>query len=209
MLVILRILFGSALIYEIIQGVRSAPGTEEVAGDLTGAFYMAVCVGLAILNALVWAPYLGAKVSGPMTGMLTEGTYVERRNWVLYLVRWLEARKHRRATLAFSFLEGVRHPNSPTAFYIGMRSSRSGSWLEKVFAREVFRFHNTQHCVQAYEILKQHGIDPRPHPKHEINMILLSMERAPRPEAEVLAVPPAAPSPPLKRNPSIRLFKGT
>jgi hypothetical protein len=168
---------------------------------------MGVCVGLAVLNALVWAPYLGAKVSGPLTHTITESTYVERTNWILRILRWLEARRWRRATLFFAFWEGVRHPSWPGAFVIGMRNARPGSWLEKVFAREVFRFNNTQHCVQAYLVLKRHGLDPRPHPNQEINIVLLSLDRPPRPEAEVVEVPVADKAPPLKRNPQIRLFK--
>ena len=71
----------------------------------------------------------------------------------------------------------------PSAFVIGLKNARPGSWLEKVFAREVFRFHNTQHCIQAYLALKRHGIDPRPHPNQEINVALLSLDRPDRPEA--------------------------
>src|ERR1043165_5476518 len=110
MLVLLRVIFGAAFVYEIVQGARSAPGTSE-AGDLTGAFYLAVCVGLAILNALVWAPYLGAKVSGPLTHTITESTYIERVNWVSRILRWLDARQYRQAALFFAFWEGVRHPS--------------------------------------------------------------------------------------------------
>lgn len=206
MLVFWRIIFGAALLYEMTEGARQAPGAGE-AGDLTGAWYMAVCVGLAILNALVWAPYLGAKVSGPLTGVITESTYVERTNWILRAVRSLDARRYRRATLFFAFWEAVRHPFGPTAYVVGMRNSRPGSWLEKVFAREVFRFNNTHNCVQAYLTLKRHGIDPRPHASQEVNIVLLSMERPPRPEAQILPVP-AAPKPaPVSRNPRIRLFK--
>jgi hypothetical protein len=206
MLGILRVIFGGALLYELVQGVRSAPGTDQ-AGDLTGAFYLAICVGLAILNAIVWAPYLGAKVSGPLTGMMTESTYVERFNWVLRWIRWFDARDLRRATAWLCFWEGVRHPKAPTAFVIGLKNARPGSWLEKVYAREVFRFNNTQHAVEAYVALKRHGIDPRPHPSQEVNLLLMSMERPPRPEAEVVPVP-AAPKPTLpKRNKRIRLFK--
>src|ERR1051326_4561421 len=101
---ILRIVFGVALLYEMVQGARSAPGTGE-AGDLTGAFYLAVCVGLAILNAFVWAPFLGAKVSGPLTGMITESNFRERTNWVLRLLHWFEGKGWRRAAVCFSFWE--------------------------------------------------------------------------------------------------------
>jgi hypothetical protein len=207
MLIALRILLGAALLYEMVEGAKTAPGVVREAGDLTGAFYLAVCVGLAILNAVVWAPFLGAKVSGPLTGVITESTYVERINWVLRLIRWLENRGWRRLVLGLCFLEGVRHPAAPTAFVTGLKHARPESWLEKVFAREVFRFNNTQNCVQAYLALKRHGIDPRPHPSQEVNIVLLSMERPPRPEAGIIAVPAASNTPALKRNPRIRLFR--
>ncbi len=208
MLIVLRILFGAALLYELIQGARIAPSTIGEAGDVTGAFYLAVCVGLGILNALVWAPYFGSLLSRPLTGTITETTYVERINWVLRLARWAENRGWRRAALSLSFLEAVRHPSAPTPFVMGFRNARPGSWLEKVFAREVFRFNNIQNCVQAYLALKRHGIDPRPHASQEINIVLLSMEREPHPEPAILAVPAARKTSALKRNPRIRLFEG-
>lgn len=205
MLVLLRIVFGLALLHELVEGARRAPDTGE-AGDLTGAAYLAVCVVLGILNALVWAPYLGAKVAGPLTGMFTGGEYVERTNWVMRLVRRCDARGWRRLTVALSFWEAVRHPSAPAPYVTGFNNARPGSWLEKVFAREVFRFNNTQNCVEAYLALKRHGITPRPHPSQEVNMVLLSLERPPRPEAEKVSVPSAPPPPALQRNPRIRLF---
>src|SRR5689334_2493295 len=96
MLIVLRVVFGVALLYELVEGAGQAPGTIDVAGDTTGAWYMVVCVTLGILNALVWAPYFGEKVSGPLTGMMTESTYVDRVNWLIRLIRGLDARGHRR-----------------------------------------------------------------------------------------------------------------
>jgi hypothetical protein len=206
MLIALRILFGGALLFEMVQGAREAPHTNQ-AGDLTGAFYMVVCVGLAILNAVVWAPYLGEKISAPLTGMITKSTYVERINWVLRLIRRLEARRWRRLVVALCFLEGVRHPKAPAAFVLGFKNARPGSWFEKVFAREVYHFNNTQHCVQAYQALKRHGLDPGPHPNQEVNILLVSLDRPPRPEAEIVPVPPAPKPAPLKRDARIRLFR--
>jgi hypothetical protein len=207
MLILLRILFGAALVYEMVQGAKAAPSTIGKAGDLTEAFYVAVCVGLGILNALVWAPALGSAVSGPLTGMITESTYVERINWILRLARWLENRGYRRLAVWICFWEGIRHPKAPAAFVIGFKNARRGSWFEKVFAREVFRLQNIQNCVQAYLALKRRGIDPRPHPSQEINIVLLSLEKPPRPEPAIVPVPVAPRVSALKRDPRIRLFK--
>jgi hypothetical protein len=206
MLVILRILFGAALVYALTMGAESAPGSGEV-GDMTGPLYMVICVVLGILNALVWAPYLGAKLSMPLTGMLTSGEYVESTNWVSRGIHWAGRHRLRRLALFLCFWEGVRHPNSPFPFVAGLGHAREGSWLEKVFAREVFRFNNIQHCVRAYQALRRQGITPKTHPSQEVNAALLALDRPPRPEAEVLAVPPAPEAEAPKRNPQIRLFK--
>jgi len=203
-LIALRILFGAALAYgfsKIWQNEQTAPQT----GDLANAFYLAVCVVLAIANAVVWAPYFGDRVSGPLTGMITRGTYADRKNLLLHLIHWLERRRFRRLTRWFCFLEGVHHPEQPAAFVIGLKHAAKGSWLEKVYALALFRFDNSQNCLLAYEALRRHHIDPRPHHNPEVNMLLLSLEREVRPEPEVVSVPLALPVT-LKRDPRIRLF---
>jgi hypothetical protein len=204
-LIALRIVFGAALAYgfsNVWQNEKTAPET----GDLTNALYLAVCVILAIANAVVWAPYFGDRVSGPLTGMITRGTYADRKNILLRVIHWLERRHWRRLTRYICFLEGVRHPDRPAAFVIGLKNSTMGSWLEKAYALALFRFDNAQNCMLAYETLRRHRIDPRPHHNPEVNMLLLSLEREFRSAPEPVAVPPAAPTPPLKRDPRIRLF---
>jgi hypothetical protein len=158
-------------------------------------------------NAVVWAPYFGDRVSGPLTGMMTRGTYVDRKNVLLSLIHWLERRHLRRLTRWSCFLEGVRHPERPAAFVIGLKHAAIGSWLEKVYALELFRFDNAQNCLLAYEALKRHGIDPRPHHNPVVNMLLLSLEREYQPAPQPVAVPPAPPAPALKRDPRIKLFE--
>jgi hypothetical protein len=103
----------------------------------------------------------------------------------------------------------VRHPNLPAAFVVGMNNARPGSWLEKVFAREVWRFNNITNCVRAHEILRtRHRIDPGTHEQAEINLALMSQVREPAPALPPLAVPAAPPAPLPKRNARIRLFGG-
>ena len=206
MLILMRILFGAGLAYGIKKAWENAQAAPET-GDLTNAFYVAFCGILAIANAAVWAPYFGAKLSDPLTGAITKSTFVDRKNHLRRLVRWLDDRCHRHLALLFCFLEAVHHPNRPSAFIIGLNNARPGSWLEKIFALEVFRFDNAQHCMTAYEALKRHGIDPRPHHNPEINMVLLSVERQVKPDPDKLAVPKAAESAPLKRDRRIRLFE--
>jgi hypothetical protein len=106
-------------------------------------------------------------------------------------------------TSILCFIEGVRQPHLPTAFVIGMNNARKGSWLEKVYAREVFKFSNAQHCLAAYNVLKTHGIDPRPHASPGVNLVLVSSEHEVKPAPPPVDVPPAPPPPNLQRNPRI------
>ena len=204
-LIALRILLGAGLVFgfsKVWQNAQDAPRS----GDLTNAFYLAVSVILAIANAVVWAPYFGDALSEPLTGVMVRSTYVERQNHLLRLIHWLENRGYRRLTLFFCFLEGVHHPGRPSAFVIGLKNARPGSWLEKVYALELFTFDNAQHCMMAYEALRRRGVDPRPHHNPEVNMVLLTFDREVRPALEPIPVPRAAPAPPPKRDRRIRLF---
>lgn len=203
---VLRLIFGAGLLHGFWQVWRNAQAEPDT-GDLANAFWLSVCVILALANGAVWAPWIGARIAGPITGTLTNGTYADRKNHLLRLLRWLDDRRHRRWALVVGFLEGIHHPELPAAFVVGLMNARAGSWLEQVFAREVFRFDNIQHCLQAYAVLKRHGIDPRPHRNPEVNLALISAERQVRPEPDRLAVPPAPEPPPLERNPQIRLFE--
>jgi hypothetical protein len=205
MLIILRIIFGAAFVYAVQLLWNNAQANPQT-GDLSNAFYISMVVLLALPNAMVWAPYFGAKLSDPLTGVMTNGTFVERKNYLLRLIYALQERGYRRLTLVICFLEGIHYPDRPTAFVIGLKHAKPGSWLEKVFAREVFRFDNAQNCIQAYNALKRHGIDPGIHRNPEINLVLISLHRSVKPEAEKLAVPTAPPPAPLERNPRIRLF---
>ncbi len=204
-LLVLRLLFGAGLAYgfvKVLQNEQTAPQT----GDLTNAFYLALCVILAVANAVVWAPVLGEAISEPLTGVMTKSTYVDRKNHLLCFIHWLENRGLRRWTLFFCFLEGIRCPDRPAAFVIGLHNARPGSWLEKTYALQLFRFDNAQNCMQAYEALRRHRIDPRPHHNPEVNMFLLTLDREVRAAPEPICVPPAPPAPPPKRNRRIQLF---
>jgi hypothetical protein len=205
MLILLRIIFTGAFIYCIAQARENAR-TNLAAGDLNSAFWVGAGVFAAIASAIVWAPYLGAKVADPLTGGMVQTPPAERRNFIMWLVRWLDKREKHPALIRWlCFIEGVRAPWLPTGFAIGLDYAKPGSWLEKVYAREVFRFNNAENCLKAFHALTRHGIDPRPHPNPDVNLVLLSLERSAAAEPDKLEVPTAPPPPPLSRDKRIRI----
>ncbi|MCP5516834.1 MAG: hypothetical protein H7A45_06190 [Verrucomicrobiales bacterium] len=204
MLILLRILFGGALLYALAVAIGAAE--SGVGGDLAPALHLAVGLFLALANAIVWAPWIGGKIADPISGMFTSDSSGGRPNLWLALAHRFEARRWRRLALLLAFAEGVRHPDQPGAFAVGLRTARPGSWLERVFAREVYRFDNIQNSVRAYQILRTHGERPLPHRNKEISATLLALDREQRPPPTVLAVPQAAAAAP-RRNPRIRLFQ--
>lgn len=204
-MVLLRIIFTGAFIYCAVQA-RDNARDNLMAGDLTNAFWVGVAVITAIACAIVWAPYIGGKVADPIAGGLTSGEFVERKNRLLQLIRWLEKKERSDRLIRWlCFVEGVRAPWLPTAFNIGLKHATPGSWLEKIYARELFRFNNTENCIRAFSALMRHGIDPRPHPNPDVNSVLLSVERTAAPEHETMPLAPAPPAPPLKRDGRIRI----
>lgn len=199
MLVILRIIFG-ALMYWAFREARMNAQLNPLTGDLSNAFWVAVVVILGIANALVWAPYFAEKVADPLTGGTVNAEYKEPKNLLLKIIRNCEKRGSKTLAAYLCFVQGVRTPHLPAAFVIGMQNARKGSWLEKSFAKEVFRFNNAQNCMAAFNVLKSHGIDPRPHPVPGVNLVLYSTEHEVKAEPRRVDVPEAPPPPKLKRD---------
>lgn len=207
MLAILRVLFGFALFAVFGKAVEVAGPTAQTEGT-TDAGYLALAVIIGIANAVVWAPWVGRWMADPLTGAFTAGHPADFTNSTLQLAHKLALRRWRRSALFFAFLEGVRHPDLPGAFVLGMGQARSGSWLEKVFAKEVWRFENAENCLRAWKILQRHGVEPDMHRKPEVHLLILAQRREVPPTPEVLVVRPAAPAPKPVRNPGIRIFEG-
>lgn len=205
MLILLRIIFTGVFLYCVVEA-RDNAQNNLVAGDMMNAFWVGAGVITAIACAIVWAPYLGGKVADPLTGGMISSATAERRNWLLQLIRWLDKKERAPWLIRFlCFVEGVRSPWLPTAFNIGLLHANPGSWMEKVYAREVFKFNNAENCLRAFAALQRHGIDPRPHANPDVNTVLLSLDRGSTPEPEIMQVPPAPPAPPLKRDGRIRI----
>lgn len=192
MLSILRLLLTVALIYGLVQAAR-VPAESGGGTDMTGVFWIAYCVVLAILTAVAWVPWFGEKASDPATGPMTQGAFFERSNRLLAAIRSLERRGWRRTVRWLAVIEGVRHPWLPGAFIAGLNTAAPGSWLERVYAREVLRFNNVDNCVRAYRILRDHGETPPPHRNDNINSLLVSLDRSAAPDPTSLPVPEAPP----------------
>jgi hypothetical protein len=175
-------------------------------GDLANALYLGLVLILAVANAAVWAPFFGAQVAKPLTDNLTDGASGESRNHLLRCLAYCRGRGWRGWALTLALIEGVRHPERPAAFVEGLRCAQPGTWLERVFAAELWRFDNVQNCRRAFEVLQQHGLDPRPHPNQEVNLMLRTVERRPRPQSPPLAIFSASTPLRLQRDPRIRLF---
>lgn len=207
MLTLVRILSVVALGYGLFAALRNAR-ESPAAGDLENAIWLAYCVLVGIFAALVWAPLIAGRMADPLVGTLIEGRYDEKKSWLIRLVRAAERRHWRAAVRWLCFLEGVRRPWHPLPFIVGLENARPGSWLERVYAREVYRFNNIQNCLKAYAILKRHGAPPPPHPNPTTQLAIAATERGVRPEAPVLPVPRGNEPPPIERNRRIQLFSG-
>src|SRR5258708_39580594 len=151
MIILLRIFFTSLLLY-IAGKARSYSTVPQMSTDLTVPGYFALCVVLGIATAIVWAPWIGAMVSEPITSTYTKGEGVPGESRLTHSILWLENHRHRRLAVPASFIVGVIQPLQPAAFLTGLRNSREGSWLQKAFAREVYRFNHAQHSIAAREI---------------------------------------------------------
>ncbi len=206
MLILLRILITGALIY-VFGLMRDEGINNHIAGDLTQAYYMGIVLVLSILMAAVWAPYLGERIADPITGELTCGSYGNYQRRLPRLIRWFDRHRWRRLTLFCCILEGLDSPDLPMPFLTGLRNTSPGSWWEKVFAREVFRFDNIQNCLEAADILKErHQIEVEDHDRASVNVALRKRDRVTRPPRPPVPVPAAPQAKKPKRNHRIRLF---
>jgi hypothetical protein len=199
---------GLTLLY--VWSLRAAAGSY---GGLSDAgLVLLVTYGLlgAIGMGALWAPVVGEKLSDPLTATLTEETSLPTDpNRLVRWIRRLQRRRWHRLALLLVLLEGLRHPDLPQPALLGLRSVRPGSWLERWFAREVFRFNNIQNCLHAYLILKQrHGVTPPLHDHPEVNLAILNLCRKPPPEPRKYGLAPASEPARPDRNRRIELFEG-
>ena len=157
MLFLFRVFFTGLFVWLLWRASHVASGNLEADVANAGNFALAIIAGFGA--AFTWAPLLGEAVAGPMTGTLTDGSVSQDITKLVRFIRRCEARGWRRLTLLLCFAEGVRHPKLPAAFVVGLANASPGSWLEKVFAKEVFRFGNVANCVRAHDLLKLRPIN--------------------------------------------------
>lgn len=207
MLILFRVVFGLLFLHVVRLALDNA-AQAPMTGDLANAAYLGIALLLAIANAAVWAPFFGARLADPITGTFTDGTYLESRNLLLQAIRLCRRKGWQNCALAIAVMEGVLHPERPAAFVAGLQSARPGSRWERIFALELWRFDNIQTCRRAFEILQQHGLDPRPHHNQEVNLTLLALDRPPAPEPKPLPITIHALPPEPKRDHRIQLFTG-
>jgi hypothetical protein len=180
----------------------------ELAGD---DIVLLMAYGLfgSIVLAILWAPVIGERISAPITSTLTQETSLpSETNAVIGCIGRLQRKGWHRLALPLIFFEGIRHPTLPLPALLGLRSARPGSFLEKLFAREVYKYNNIQNCLHAYKILKErHNWIPPAHHQPEVNLAIMSLTREPSPEPKKYEVktlpPPATP----QRNQRIKLFR--
>ncbi len=206
MLLIFRILFPLGFVLCLLKGAAMSSGAKT-GWDVDGLFYAVLALFMAMGTGMVWASYLGEKIAEPLTNMLTSGNVIEGENHVARLINALFKRGWRRMALCVCFLESLRHPHAPSVPWVGLKNSPPGSWLEREFAWMVYRFSNAQHCVEAYRVLRRHGIKPGLHADPMVMLFIQADEQLPKEAHAPMAIPPAGPAPALQRDPRIRLFE--
>lgn len=172
-------------------------------------FLLGYALAGSIFVAILWAPVIGDKLSDPLTSSLTHETSLPpNTNFMIQSIRWLQSRGWHRPALLFVFAEGIRCPDLPQPALLGLRSVRPGSFLEKCFAKEVFKYSNIQNCLHAYQILtERHGVTPPLHHQPEVNLAISNLCRVRPPEPAKYQLKAAPAKARAERNPRIKLFK--
>jgi hypothetical protein len=204
-LILVRIPLTVLFAYSLYRAVHRSAQLEG--GEMI--FLLGYALAGAVFVAILWAPVVGEKLSDPLTSTLNSETSLPSdANHLVQTIRWLQRRGWHRAAVLFVFAEGIRHPNLPQPALLGLRSARPGSFLERCFAREVFRFNNIQNCLYAYKILQErHGITPPLHQHPEVNLAISNLNREPPPEPAKYQLKSASDKTPPERNPRIKLFE--
>ncbi len=206
MLTLLRILFTGAWIFLFLLARQNAIDHPN-SGDLMNAFYLAAILAVGLAVGAVWTPYFADVLCGPLLGTISEIPQLNDDSRLRRLTNWALRHRHRRLVLFLCCVDGLFHPDLPRPFLTGMHEAKPGSRLERIFAREVFRFENAVNCAEAEKVLDRHGIKPGRHWSVSINYLLTQRKMVLRPPADVIALPRHNKQVPVPRNPKIKLFR--
>jgi len=203
-LTLVRIPLTVLFAYTLCKATMRYP--EINGGDMI--FLLGYALAGSVFVAILWAPVIGQKLSDPLTSTLNSETSLPpNTNDLVQTIRWLQSRGWHRPALFLVFVEGIRHPTLPQPALLGLRSAKPGSFLEKCFAKEVFRYSNIQNCLCAYKILRErHGITRPLHAQPEVNLAISNLSRERPPEPAKYQLTTATAKPPAERNPRIKLF---
>ncbi len=208
MLFLCRLVFGGCMIWSIHLAIQLSNRTNMQRAELPEiGFSMAVLLVLALLNAIVWAPYIGAKIADPIAGMFTRSSFSWHRSKIYKHILRLEHKKKYKTAAWTAYFYGLMRPNEPEVFYSGMQNSVPSSYLQKYFAEKVYQFLNARRCLEAYTILKSLGWEPVRHREQSINRLIMvhfSQKRERPSKLELLSAPPLST---LARNVNITLPK--
>jgi len=204
-LILVRIPLTVLFAWSLTKAVLRYP--ELSGGDMV--FLLGYALAGSVVMAILWAPVIGEKLSDPLTTTMTQETSLPpQTNTLVQWIGLLQRRGYHRPALLLVFMEGIRHPDQPQPALLGLRSARPGSFLEKCFAKEVYKFNNVQNCLHAYKVLTQrHRFTPPVHKHPEVNLAIMNLNREPAPEPATLQIKPAEALTPPERNPRIKLFE--
>lgn len=191
--------------YTLIKATLRYP--ELLGGDVV--FLLGYGLAGAVVMAILWAPVIGEKLSDPVVSTFTQETSLPpQTNQLVQWIGRLQRRGYHRAALVLVFIEGIRHPDLPQPALLGLRSVRPGSFLEKCFAKEVYKFNNIQNCLYAYRILRdRHRSTPPLHTQPEVNLAIMNLNRQPPPTPQAVPLKTGEPTKAPERNPRIKLFE--
>lgn len=205
-MLILRVVFGLGFVWAWHEAVIAS----ESVGLYSGSFPyvglpMIAMLFLAVANAVVWAPAVGAWMVSPLTGSYLRASSSTRRNRMLRALIRMDRRGWRHRTTWGAFFSGWMHPAEPEIFYLGFQNASPGSGLQRYFARRVYQFQHGRRCLEAYRVLESLGETPPPHREQSINAIILACRERPAPSRQRLAIPVFEEVPQMSRNTAIRL----
>lgn len=191
MLILLRILVTGSWFGCFIMAARCAGTTS---GDLAALGYMVIGILLSIAMSAVWTPWLADFLCGSLN-VLDDCTYIESKSRLNSMIDWASRRRLYSFVVLLCLLKGYLRPELPSTFLRGLKHSKSGSWLQRIFARRVYRFNNSQNSLRAAKVLQEQGENPGMHQNPEVVLLMLQEKRKKLEKTQRIRIP--APRRPL------------